>query len=159
MAAALIVLNFSLTFHNVWPTLWITTRHELSVEIAVLVLVLALYSEAVKGPSRGTINGLAILLLVFCMGRYAEVTSPALYGRPVNLYWDASHVLNVVAMLNQAASPVVSVLVGLCLMALLVSIFLLLRWSLTRVGESLQIPRARRHHRRACGRDNSERVG
>lgn len=144
IAAALIVLNFSLTFHNVWPTLWITTRHELSVEIAVLLLVLALYSEAVKRPSRGTINGLAILLLVFCMGRYAEVTSPALYGRPVNLYWDAPHVLNVVAMLNQAASPVVSVLVGLCLMTLLVLIFLLLRWCLTRVGESLQMPRARR---------------
>jgi len=144
MGAALIVLNFSLTFHNVWPTLWITTRHELSVEIAVLVLVLALYSEAVKLPSRGTITGLAILLVVFCMGRYAEVTAPALYGRPVNLYWDAPHLLNVVAMINQAASPVVSVLVGFGLITILVLIFLVLKWCLTRVGESLQFPPARR---------------
>ena len=86
LGAALFILNFSLTFHNVWPTLWITTRHELSVEIAVLALVLALYTEAVRVPSRGMMTGLASLLVLFCIGRYVEVTAPALYGRPVNLY-------------------------------------------------------------------------
>ena len=69
MGAALVVLNFSLTFHNVWPTLWITTHHELSIEIAVLLLALALYSEAVRLPSHRTITFLAFLLVVFCIGR------------------------------------------------------------------------------------------
>ncbi len=144
MLAALIVLNFSLTFHNVWPTLWITTRHELSVELAAIILALALHSEAFKLPSRGTIIGLALLLIMLCMGRYAEVTAPALYGRRVNLYWDAPHVLNVVAMLNEAASPMVSVLAVFALMAGVVCLFLLLKWCLGRVCDGLQFPRMRR---------------
>ena len=48
VVAALFVLNLSLTFHNVWPTLWVTTRHELSVEIAVLFFALSLYSGVGK---------------------------------------------------------------------------------------------------------------
>jgi hypothetical protein len=31
-----------------------------------------------------------VLSVVFLVARYAEVTAPALYGRPVNLYWDAA---------------------------------------------------------------------
>ena len=40
LAVALLVLNAALTFHNVWPTLWVTVRGELSVEIGVLLLAL-----------------------------------------------------------------------------------------------------------------------
>ena len=144
MGVALVVLNFSLTFHNVWPTPWITTHHELSVEIAVLLLALVLYSRAVRLPSRGAMTGLALLLVVFSVGRYAEVTAPALYGRPVNVYWDGPHMLNVVAMLNEAASPLVSALVGLGLVILVISVFALFKWCLTRVHGSLAYPPTRR---------------
>ncbi|MDH3508064.1 MAG: hypothetical protein OEQ25_13100, partial [Gammaproteobacteria bacterium] len=51
LAAALFILNFALTFHNIWPTLWITTRHELSIEIALLLVALAAYSALVRPPS------------------------------------------------------------------------------------------------------------
>ena len=142
--AALFVLNLSLTFHNVWPTLWITTRHELSVEVAALLFALSLYSGAVKLPSRAAMTGLSCLLLVFCIGRYVEVTAPALYGRQVNLYWDAPHVLNVVAMLNESASPFLLVAVWLSLIGLLIALFSVLRWSLSRVREGLRFPMARR---------------
>ena len=144
VVAALFVLNLSLTFHNVWPTLWVTTRHELSVEIAVLLFALSLYSGVGKLPSRAALTGLSCLLLVFCIGRYVEVTAPALYGRQVNLYWDAPHVLNVVAMLNEAASPALILAVWVGLIALLIALFSVLRWSLSRVRESLRYPLARR---------------
>lgn len=144
MGVALIALNFSLTFHNVWPTPWITTRHELSVEIAILVFALAVYTETLRLPARATMTGLAVLLTVFSLGRYAEVTAPALYGRPVNLYWDAPHVLNVVAMLNQAASPVVSVMAALGLTVTVIAVFWLLRWCLIRVHDGLRFAATRR---------------
>ena len=45
--------------------------------------------------------GLTLLMLALTLGRYAEVTAPALYGRPVNLYWDAQHLPKVAAMLAE----------------------------------------------------------
>ncbi len=88
--AALLLLNAALTFHNVWPTLFIRWPGELSIELAVTVLALALL--ALRGPlPRALLAVLAALWVVFTLGRYAEVTAPALYGREVNLYWDVRH--------------------------------------------------------------------
>jgi len=102
LAVALVVLNFALSFHNLWPTPWITTRHELSVEFGLLVLCLALASELGRPPSRRVLGLLAVLVLVFAVGRYLEVTAPALYGRRINLYWDVQQLPNVAAMLIEA---------------------------------------------------------
>jgi hypothetical protein len=144
LLAGVFVLNFALTFHNVWPTPWITTRNELSVEIAALMLGLILYSYRVRIPSKRTMTVLALVLLVGAIGRYAEVTAPALYGRRVNLYWDAPHLLNVAAMLRTAASPATIVLAAVSASALLVAVFALLRWSLLQVRNALDfaLPRA-----------------
>jgi len=144
LALAAFILNFTLSFHNIWPTLWITTRNEISVEIAALILLLALYSELVRVPSSRTMTVLAVTLLICSVGRYAEVTAPALYGRPVNLYWDAPHVLNVVSMLEVAAAPLTVLLVGAGVLGLLAAAFLLIRWSLARVRIGLGVTRARR---------------
>ena len=113
LAAALLVLNFALTLGNVWPTPWIEPRPEISVEVAALVLGLAAYAElaARRGfaqPGRRTALWLAALMFVLTIGRYADVTAPALYGRPVNLYWDARHLPNVGAMLAEVAKPCAS---------------------------------------------------
>ncbi len=137
---ALFVLNFSLTFHNVWPTLGITTWHELSVEIAVLLLTLALYSRFRARISPHLITTLAILLTILTLARYLEVTAPALFGRPVNLYWDAQYLPNVAGMLAEVATPLQ---MGLMLTGALLAlglIFLVLRFSLTRVVQGLASP-------------------
>jgi phosphatidylglycerophosphate synthase len=106
LALALFFLNFAVTFHNVWPTPWITMWPEVSIEIAVLLLALALCARLFgKIPSRLS-TVLAIVLTLMTIGRYAEVTTPALYGRAVNLYWDAQYLPNVAAMLVEVASPV-----------------------------------------------------
>jgi hypothetical protein len=143
LAAALFILNFALTFHNIWPTLWITTRHELSVEIALLLVALTAYSALVRPPSARCMTVLALVLIPLAIGRYAEVTAPALYGRPVNLYWDAPHVLNVATMLKVAASPMTAVLVIVGLAGIVGLAFLALRWSLNQVRTALELPRLR----------------
>lgn len=144
LAAALFVLNFALTFHNVWPTFWITTRHELSIEIAVLVLLLALYSEALRPPPRAVSTLLAVLLTVAALGRYAEVTAPALYGRRVNLYWDAQHLPAVASMFAQVASPWLVAAAVLGVVLVVGAIFLALRWSVERVSRALHVAAMRR---------------
>ncbi|HEY8521367.1 MAG TPA: sulfatase-like hydrolase/transferase [Gammaproteobacteria bacterium] len=142
--AALFLLNAALSFHNVWPTVFITWRYEISVEIALLVLALALYRERFPPLGRAALRALAAALFVLALGRYAEVTAPALYGRPVNLYWDAQHIPKVIAMLATAAAPWLVALGALALVALLAGLFLALRWALARVDRALADRRWRR---------------
>src|SRR3970040_345305 len=72
LALALFVLNFAVTFHNVWPTWWSTTRYELSVEIAVLLLALTLQARFVGALSPRMLTAVALLLTFMAVGRYAE---------------------------------------------------------------------------------------
>ncbi len=114
LVAALWLLNAALTFHNVWPTPAIQWRGEWSAELALLVLGLAAWTRWRGVPGRGLTAALAAAGVLFTLARYAEVTAPALYGRGVNLYWDARHVGGVVGMLVQVAPPwqVLAVFVG-----------------------------------------------
>lgn len=130
-------LNFLLSFYNVWPTPWVTTRHHLSIEILVLLLVMALFSTMSRPPSQRTLTVLAALLLLLTLGRYAEVTAPALYGRRINLYWDAPHLPGVAAMLIQAASGWQLLLAGTALVGGLTALFLGIRWMLATTAKAL----------------------
>jgi hypothetical protein len=101
LAVALLALIAALTFHNVWPTLWVAVRGELSVELGVLLLALIAWVAFVGPVGKKPLAALTLLVLVLFLGRYAEVTAPALYGRPVNLYWDSQHIPKVAAMLAE----------------------------------------------------------
>jgi hypothetical protein len=149
LAAALLLLNSALTLGNVWPTLWVTLRGELSVEVAVIVLALATYAElaARRGwPLPGRRSGLLLtaLMFLFTIGRYADVTAPALYGRPVNLYWDAQHLPNIVAMLAQVAKPWMLAAFVAGVVAFVAALGGLLYWALARVERSLAVELQRR---------------
>ena len=68
---AVLLLNASVTFHNIWPTLGVHWPGELSVEFGVLLLALSL-SNAWLGPTRrGVLVLLSILIVLFALGRYA----------------------------------------------------------------------------------------
>src|SRR6185295_16392537 len=88
LLAALLVLNTSLSFANLWPTLWIRWTPQLSVEVALAVLALAAAAQWLDGLSRRGIRVLAALWVVLVILRYADVTTRSLYGRDINLYWD-----------------------------------------------------------------------
>ena len=102
---ALYLLNFALSFHNVWPTLGITTRHDLSVEVAALVFFISLYTWKIGKISTVVITLLASLLTLMSLARYIEVTAPALFGRRVNLYWDAQYLPHVAEMMMEVRIP------------------------------------------------------
>jgi hypothetical protein len=144
MLVALVLLNGSVTFHNVWPTLGVHWPGELSVELAVLLLLLAL-SNAWLGPTAPrAVAVLSALVVLFALGRYGDVTAPALYGREVNLYWDAPRLVSVVQMLARAASTwqVIAVLGGA--LVVLILLYLLAHWSLRRVDSVLRNERTAR---------------
>ncbi|MGY9107329.1 MAG: sulfatase-like hydrolase/transferase, partial [Alphaproteobacteria bacterium] len=88
---ALIVLNIGLAHHNIWPTLMVRATTELSLELIVLLTTLAL--SAAGGIRIGARAQwlLAALVLLFVIGRYVDVTAPALFGRRIDLYWDSQH--------------------------------------------------------------------
>jgi hypothetical protein len=134
---ALVLLNGAVTFHNVWPTLGVHWPGELSVELAGLLLLLALSNAWLGRTSPRVLALLAGLVVVFALGRYCDVTAPALYGREVNLYWDAPRLVSVVEMFVRVAS--LWQVAGVCLGTLLVLslLYAAARWSLQRVDEAL----------------------
>ena len=136
LGSALVGLNLALSYHNVWPTPWVTTRYELSVEAVLLVLIMALYAEWRGPPSRRMLGWLTVVLTLLVLGRYAQVTAPALYGRPVYLFWDFQHLPRVVAMLAEAAPGWLVALVVSTAAALLAALVLTLRWALAKISQA-----------------------
>jgi hypothetical protein len=144
MLAALVLLNGALTFHNVWPTLGIHWPGELSAEAAGLLLLLAVSNAWLGSTVPSVIALLSALVVLFALGRYGEVTAPALYGREINLYWDGPRLVSVVQMLTRAASPWQLVAVYSGALLTLTLLYLLARWSLLRVDTLLRHSRAAR---------------
>ena len=131
LAAALVLLNASLTFANVWPTPKIRWENALSVELAVVVLLLALFHRHATPLARRVAPTLWLLLVV---GHYLDVTAPGLYGRDFNLYWDSQHLGNVTAMLARAVPPWLIALGAGAFVALVTTIWMLSRVALRQVA-------------------------
>src|SRR6187431_1114951 len=108
---ALVLIDAALTFENVWPTPAIRWTGDLSVELAVGVLAMAIAACWFRAISPRAVRWLAMLAVILVIGHYADVTSQALFGRPINLYWDSRHLTNVGAMFAMVAHPWLTLLV------------------------------------------------
>jgi phosphatidylglycerophosphate synthase len=138
LLVGLVVLNGSVTFHNVWPTLGVHWPGELSVEFSVLLLALSL-SNAWLGRTRpGVLAVLSAVIVVFALGRYAYVTVQALYGRDINLYWDGPQLGSVIGMLARVASHWVVAAMCLGAFSVLAVLYLIDRWSLGHIDTALR---------------------
>jgi len=156
LAVAVFVLNSGLTLQNVWPTAWVTLRGvELSIELAVLLLALVAWASFVRPLGRLAWGGLTALMLALVIGRYAEVTAPALYGRPVNLYWDAEHLPKIGAMFAEVAPVWLVVLAALGLVVSVAALVAAIAWCLKRIVDGLRV----RSVRRALGALSATVVG
>ena len=82
-AAAILLLDASVTFNNLWPTPAVRWSGAPSVELAVLLLALAVAASRgrVVAPARRVVAWLSGAWLVLALGRYVDVTAPALWGR------------------------------------------------------------------------------
>src|SRR5438034_5762570 len=143
LAAALVFLDASLTFSNVWPTAAIRWRGELSIELAVSVVLLAAATRWFA-PSRAALGWLSALWIPLVIGRYAEVTAPALYGRDVNLYWDLRLMPDVVHMVTRVAPWWLIASVAAAVALLVWLLYRGLRWALQRIVTALGDSRERR---------------
>src|SRR4051812_6108606 len=105
LAIALVVLNVSLTFVNVWPTLGVRVPWAISLEAVACVLLLAGLRARGVSPGRRSLRWLAATWVMLVIVRYAAITTRSLYGRDINLYWDLRNIPDVGAMLAFVAKP------------------------------------------------------
>ena len=140
LLAALVLLNASLTFENVWPTPKIRLAHALSIELAVCVALLAALKSGPAALSRRILPALWVALVA---GHYLDVTAPGLYGREFNLYWDSQHLGNVAAMLARAAPVWLIAAVVMAVVGVVAAVFFLARLAFAAIALALPMPRAR----------------
>lgn len=144
LGAALALLNAALTFLNVWPTPAIWWAGALSVELAACVLLAMVLRSRVRLTSPAVLALLGVIWTILAIGRYAEVTAPALYGRDINLYWDLRFIPDVVAMITRVA-PAWMMAGALAIVAIVLTlIFRLFRLAWKRVAHAIEDPRERR---------------
>ena len=117
------LLDVAVTFGNIWPTPAIRWQGELSVELASFLLLLVIARRWLGPPSRAALGWLSVLWVLLVIGRYVDVTAPALYGREINLYWDLRYVPDVVSMLVRAAPLWLGLLVAMSTVLLLGAVF------------------------------------
>ena len=99
--AALLLLNVSLAFENLWPTPMIVPDHRIAPELVLLWC--ALLAVVALGGRIGprTVGALALAWTAAVFGRYADVTIAGLFGRPLHLYWDGRQIPRFVSVLAQ----------------------------------------------------------
>jgi hypothetical protein len=144
LAFAVVLLNLSLTFDNLWPTPAVTWHGELSIELAIVLLVCGAAAWWMRGAPLRAVGALSALWLVLVVGHYADVTAPALYGREINLYWDIRYVSDVAAMLTHSAPGGLVLLVAAGVLVVAAGLFLALRWCVRTVLTALGNPTERR---------------
>jgi hypothetical protein len=148
LVAALLLLNASLTFHNVWPTPAISWRGEISAELAAYILCCAVIASTRKRAPHGSISSVAlrwitVVWMFFVIGRYADVTATALFGRDINLYWDLRFIPDVVSLLAKAAHVWLVLGAIVTLSAALAVLYVTLRWAIRTVTATTMNSRAR----------------
>lgn len=134
---AFFFLNALLTFENRGPGAGVRLGPRLSFELCVAVLALVGWTAAGRRIGARALSVLAALYSLLVLVRYADVTVPALFGRPVNLYWDGQHLWE---LLRLAASSLPAQQTGAALLVLLLGLFFLYataRWSIELLARSL----------------------
>jgi phosphoglycerol transferase MdoB-like AlkP superfamily enzyme len=133
-AAAVAVLNASLSFLNIWPTPAFLWSGQISVECAVFLLLLLAFERMLGTPSRAAIRWMAGAWVLLVLGHYADVTAPALYGRDINLYWDIRYMPDVAAMIAHSIPLWIIVCVAAAVFGVVALLYLLFRWAIGRVA-------------------------
>jgi hypothetical protein len=110
----------------------------------VALLALTLYARWLGPPTRRVLTTLAVFFTVLAIGHYGEVTVPALFGRPINLYWDGQHIPAVVAMIAKVAPWWLVTLVVGGLFVAIALVYAALRWAWGRAARGLTVPTERR---------------
>jgi hypothetical protein len=144
LVAALLLLEVSLTFHNVWPTPLISWRGEISAEFAAYIFcVVGIAAATRRSISSLLLRAITIVWMLLVVGRYADVTATALFGRDINLYWDLRFIPDVVSLLAKAAHMWLALGASLAIVTVAAILYVVLRWTLGRVANAASDRRER----------------
>lgn len=137
-------LNTLLTFEHRWPGAGVRFGARLSFELCLGVLGLMGWMASGRRFGGGARSVLAALYLLLVVARYADVTVPALLGRPVNLYWDGPHLSEAIRLAGsslpawRAGAFVLGIACGLA------ALYVGVRWAIGLLASSLAWHRPRR---------------
>jgi hypothetical protein len=137
-AAALLLLNMAVSFDNWWPTPAIKPASTLSLEFLVLLCVV-MAATRFRPPLRTAVlvTG-TVVHTALAIGRYAEVTLPALFGRPINLYWDGRHLPDLAVLAWQQMPWWQSIAILLGVAALIWAVHRLIGAAVNRVADAFE---------------------
>lgn len=92
------------------------------------------------------IRWISMVWVVLILGRYVDVTAPALWGRELNFYWDLRFLPDVAAMLIGATRRAVLIgsLATVAIGLVLTLLYLAVRWSFRQVLTLVEAPPTRR---------------
>jgi hypothetical protein len=140
---AFALLNTLLTFENRWPGFGVHYMPRLSFELCLAVVALMAWIPW-RGPlSRRATAVLALAFVALVVVRYANVTAPAVMGRPVNVYWDGRHAAGLLRAAWQTL-PTWQVVTALAALSLgLLALWWLVRTAIASLSHSLAWPRPR----------------
>jgi hypothetical protein len=141
---ALVFLNSLLVLQNRWPTVGVRWVAEFSVEFAMVLLGLTLSTQWSGVQHRALHRLLVGAYLLLTLGRYLDVTVPALMGRPLNLYWDIEHAVRVAAMFVDSVPGWQLGFMVVGLLGLLALLVLSLHWAFGSILGELVQPGGRR---------------
>jgi hypothetical protein len=129
--AALFVLNAFLSMTNLWPTPFVQLDKRIAPEFVLLwvVILLVVWLRGQLSPRAAVALTLGYMVLV--TGRYFDTTAPALFGRDINLYWDALQIPRVLWVTLKSYPFWVALLVLLALVALIWLVYQALRMAIT----------------------------
>ncbi|NCT95985.1 MAG: hypothetical protein GXD23_01340 [Comamonadaceae bacterium] len=136
-ALAFVLLNTLLTFENRWPGLGVRFMPRLSFELCLGLALLAAWVAWRGAPTARATQALALGAVALAAARYADVTAPAMLGRPVNLYWDGRFALDLVELAARSW-PAWQLAVAALAVALGAALLLALaRWAIGALSQAL----------------------
>ena len=142
--SALVYLNLLVTFDNVVSTPFIRWPYQLSIELAVGLVALALMA-ALGLRLSGTLKAvLAVLLLLGALTRYFDRTTLGVLGREFNLYGDFPHLHRVAEMFVTSMSLTTVLAVVAALLAVVLACLAMNWLALGALGRTLAEPAWRR---------------
>ena len=124
---ALFVLNAFLSMTNWWPTPFVKLDARLAPEFVLFWMAILFLVWRMQALSRPLIATLTCAYMLLVIGRYFDTTAPALFGRNINLYWDALQIPRVLWVTLKSYPLWIALLVPAALLALVWLIFRILR--------------------------------
>jgi hypothetical protein len=128
--AALFVLNAFLSMTNWWPTPFVQLDKRIAPEFVLLWVIILLVVWLRGHLSRRTAVGLTLGYMLLVTGRYFDTTAPALFGRNINLYWDALQIPRVLWVSLKSYPAWISVLIAIALVVFVWLVYRILNTSI-----------------------------